>query len=56
MQTGQYQRAVYDFSAAVKYDEQNATYYGRFNIKVPWPKIKTVTSFPKETKENVIYS
>ena len=34
MQTGQYQRAVYDFSAAVKYDEQNVHYYGEYYRKI----------------------
>lgn len=27
MQIGQYQRALYDFSAAVRFDEGNSTYY-----------------------------
>jgi tetratricopeptide (TPR) repeat protein len=28
MQTGQYQRALYDFSAAVRFDEYNPSHYG----------------------------
>lgn len=28
MKTSQYQRAFYDFSAAIKFDDSNATYYG----------------------------
>jgi tetratricopeptide (TPR) repeat protein len=28
MQTGQYQRALYDFSAAVRFEEANASHYG----------------------------
>lgn len=34
MQTGQYQRALYDFSASVRFDEYNASHYGNNSIQL----------------------